>query len=158
MLSELDEDSSSKNWCPKPSRVQNRLKLLREISGAPSSRDVASAQRNRHRLMAAFRSSIRSRSTSQNLSDERRRLCVGSRWLVSSSFEAVLRDALEFGRFLQPPFGPRRPEACAPQSSRSHRQRFSLLVSPFLFTFGSCHDVTPVVTDLLRRLALHLSR
>jgi hypothetical protein len=95
MLSELDEDSSSKNWCPRPSRVQNRLKLLREISGAPSSRDVASAQRNRHRLMAAFRSSIRSRSTSQNLSDERRRLCAGSSWLVSSSFEAVLRDALE---------------------------------------------------------------
>jgi hypothetical protein len=46
--------------------------------------------------MAALRSSIRSRSTSQNLSDERRRLCAGSSWLVSSSFEAVPRDALEY--------------------------------------------------------------
>ena len=45
--------------------------------------------------MVALRSSIRSRSTSQNLSDESRRLCVGSSWLVSSSFEVVLRDALE---------------------------------------------------------------
>ena len=45
--------------------------------------------------MAALRSSIRSRSTSQNLSDERSRLCAGSSWLVSSSFEVVLRDALE---------------------------------------------------------------
>jgi hypothetical protein len=80
---------------PKPSGVQNHLKLLREISGAPSSRDVACAQRNGHRLMAALRSSIRSRSTSQNLSDERSRLCAGSSWLVSSSFQAVLRDALE---------------------------------------------------------------
>lgn len=95
MLSELDEDNSSKNWCPRPSRVQNRLKLLREISGAPSSRDVASAQRNRHRLMAAFRSSIRSRSTSPKSERRKKQAVRPSSWLVSSSFEAVLRDALE---------------------------------------------------------------
>jgi hypothetical protein len=47
---------------------------------------------------------------------------------------------------LPSPFGL---QAHAPWSSRSH-QRFSLLVSPFLFTFGSCHDLTTVVTDLLR--------
>jgi hypothetical protein len=35
--------------------------------------------------MVAMRSSIRSRSTSQYLSDERSRLCVGSSWAVSSS-------------------------------------------------------------------------
>jgi hypothetical protein len=39
MLSELYEDSSSKNWCARPSRVQNRFKVLREISGVPSSRE-----------------------------------------------------------------------------------------------------------------------
>jgi hypothetical protein len=60
-------------------------------------------------------------------------------------------------RFSQPAFGPRRSQASPPQSSCSH-QRFSLLVSSFLFTFGSPHDVTPVVTDLLRRLAFHLCR
>jgi hypothetical protein len=55
----------------------------------------------------------------------------------------------KLARFSQPPFGPRRSQASPPQSPRSH-QRFSLLVGPFLFTFGSCNDVTPVVTDLLR--------
>lgn len=60
-------------------------------------------------------------------------------------------------RFSQPTFRPRRSQASPPQSSCSH-QRCSLLVSPFQFTFGSSHDVTPVVTDLLRRLAFHLSR
>ena len=34
-----DEDSSSKNWCARLSRVQNRLKVIREISGVPSSRE-----------------------------------------------------------------------------------------------------------------------
>ena len=47
--------------------------------------ELVSPQRNRHRWLAALRSSIRSRSTSQNLSDERRRLCAGSNWGVSSS-------------------------------------------------------------------------
>jgi len=41
MLSELYEDSSSKNWCAGPSRVQNRLKVLRELPVA----NVASAQK-----------------------------------------------------------------------------------------------------------------
>lgn len=50
-----------------------------------------------------------------------------------------------FARFLQPPFRSRRSQACPPQSSRSH-QRFSLLVSPFVFTYGSCHHLTTVVT------------
>jgi hypothetical protein len=50
-----------------------------------------------------------------------------------------------FARFLQPPFRPRRSQACPPQSSCSH-QRFSLLVSPFLFTYGLSHDLTAVVT------------
>src|SRR5207244_685219 len=36
--------------------------------------------------------------------------------------------------------------------------RFSFLVNPLLFIFDSCHDLTPVVTDLLRRLALHFRR
>ena len=35
--------------------------------------------------MAAMRSSMRSRSTSQNLNDESRRLWLGSSWVVSSS-------------------------------------------------------------------------
>jgi hypothetical protein len=39
MLSDLDEDSSSKKWCARPSRVQNRLTVLHEISGVPSSRE-----------------------------------------------------------------------------------------------------------------------
>jgi hypothetical protein len=45
----------------------------------------------------------------------------------------------------------------APPSSRSH-QRLFLLVSSFLFTIGSCQDITPVVTELLRKSEFHLSR
>jgi hypothetical protein len=56
---------------------------------------LRSAQMSHYLLMAALRSSIRSRSTSQNLSDERRRLCTGSSSLVSSPFEVALRDASE---------------------------------------------------------------
>ena len=57
-----------------------------------------------------------------------------------------LQSLVMFAGPLQSPFGL---QAHAPWSSRSH-QRFSLLVSPFLFTSGSCHDLTTVVTDLLR--------
>src|SRR6184192_2072936 len=59
--------------------------------------------------------------------------------------------------FARSAFGLRCSRACPPQSSRSHK-RFSLLVNPLLFTFDSCHDLTPVVTNLLRRLALDLLR
>ena len=41
----------------------------------------------------------------------------------------------------------------APPSSRSH-QRLFLHVSSFLFTIGSCQDITPVVTELLRQSAI----
>jgi hypothetical protein len=51
--------------------------------------------RTGHRPMAATRSSIKSRSTSQYLSDERRRVCAGSTWLVSSSSLIAPCDALE---------------------------------------------------------------
>jgi hypothetical protein len=44
--------------------------------------------------MVAMRSSMRSRSTSQNLNDESRRLCVGSSWVVSSSSRIPRGDAL----------------------------------------------------------------
>jgi hypothetical protein len=51
--------------------------------------------------MVAMRSSIRSRSTSQYLSDERSRLCVGSSWAVSSSSRIprgnTLGQLLDFG-------------------------------------------------------------
>jgi hypothetical protein len=45
--------------------------------------------------MAVMRSSMRSRSTSQNLNDERRRLCAGSTWAVSLSSAIARGDALE---------------------------------------------------------------
>ena len=45
-------------------------------------------------LRAAIRSSIRSRSTSQYLSDERRRLCVDSNWVEASSCGIAHRIAL----------------------------------------------------------------
>jgi hypothetical protein len=45
--------------------------------------------------MVTTRSSIKSRSTSQYLSDERRRLCAGSTWVVSSSSIIAHRGALE---------------------------------------------------------------
>jgi hypothetical protein len=65
-------------------------------------------------------------------------------WLIRYSVRRCLGTLT---RFSEPPSGHRRSPS---QSSRSH-QRFSLLlVSPFLFTFASCHDITPVVTDLLR--------
>jgi len=44
--------------------------------------------------MPAVRSSMRSRSTSQNLNDESRRLWVGSNWVVSSSSRIPRGDAL----------------------------------------------------------------
>jgi hypothetical protein len=34
----------------------------------------------------------------------------------------------------------------------------SLLVSPFLFTYGSSHDLTTVVTDLLRQFVFRFPR
>ena len=37
-----------------------------------------------------------------------------------------------------------------PAPSSSFHRQFSVLVSLFVFTIGSCNDVTPVVTDLLR--------
>src|SRR5204862_2205097 len=43
------------------------------------------SQRNDHRLIAAIRSSIRSRSTSQNLSDDRTSLSISLVWTDSSS-------------------------------------------------------------------------
>jgi len=49
--------------------------------------------------MAAIRSSIKSRSTSQYLSDERRRLCAGSMWVDCSSimgFGGALEHLLDF--------------------------------------------------------------
>ena len=49
---------------------------------------------NAHRPMLAMRSSMISRSISQNLSDERRRLCVGSNWAMSLSSAMARRDAL----------------------------------------------------------------
>jgi hypothetical protein len=45
-------------------------------------------------LSVAIRSSIRSRSTSQYLSEERRRLCGDSNWVVASSCALVHRIAL----------------------------------------------------------------
>lgn len=55
------------------------------------------------------------------------------------------RCLVMFARSLRSSFGFRPSQAYAPQSSRSH-QRFSLLVRPFLVTYGSCHDLTAVVT------------
>ena len=76
-------------------------------------------------------------------------------WLNLSNILVIRRHAPVLVRFVRRSvFGL---QTHPPSSSRSH-QRFSLLVSPFLFTFGSCHDVTPVVTDLLRRFAFYLSR
>ncbi len=49
--------------------------------------------------MAAIRSSIKSRSTSQYLSDERRTLCAGSTWMDCSSVIAcggALQHVLDF--------------------------------------------------------------
>ena len=45
--------------------------------------------------MAVMRSSMRSRLTSQNLNDERRRLCAGSISAVSLSSAIARGDALE---------------------------------------------------------------
>ena len=61
-----------------------------------------------------------------------------TRWLVT--FARVFRPCLDCKRI----------QMFTPPSSRSH-QRLFLLVSSFLFTIGSCQDITPVVTELLRR-------
>jgi hypothetical protein len=93
---------------------------------------------------------MRSRSTSQNFSDEIRRLCAGSTWIDSSSSIISRRGGLEF-LF----------DFCSLRLDLDVLERGLLsrpalfndspfLVSPFLFTFGSCHNITPVVTDLLR--------
>jgi hypothetical protein len=60
-----------------------------------NSEDLVSSHRNAHRAIVAIRSSIKSRSTSQYLSDERRRLCAGSTWVDCSSIMAC-GDALEY--------------------------------------------------------------
>ena len=88
-------------------------------------------------LKAAIRSSMRSRSTSQNL---RRRKQQAVPWFNLGGFVIIRyrgrRCLGTFARFLRCPFGLRRSQTCPPQSSRSH-QRFPLLVIPFLVTFGS---------------------
>src|SRR5262245_10074653 len=47
-------------------------------------------QRNHHRLMAAMRSSIRSRSTSQNLRDDKRSLSISS--ASADSISSIVSD------------------------------------------------------------------
>ena len=158
MLSKLYEDSSSKNWCARPSRVQNRLKVLREISGVPSSRECRFHAKEPSLINGgyAFFDEI-----PLNFPKPQRRKQEAVPRLKLGGFVIIRyrgrRCVGRLARFSQPAFGPRRSQASPPQSSCSH-QRFSVLVSPFLFTFGSSHDVTPVVTDLLRRLAFHLSK
>src|SRR5215467_1046860 len=99
--------------------------------------------------MVDTRSSIKSRSTSQYFSDESSRLCIGSSWLISSSFVIAPRDALEnllvfcSFRLELGPFNLFRLD----RSALINDSPFSSFPS---FTFGSSHDITPVVIDLLR--------
>src|SRR5439155_16516229 len=72
--------------------AERDLKLLREVLARIR---CCLSQRNGHRPIAATRSSIRSCSTSQNLSDDRRSLSVSSVRADSSSSVVSGRDVPE---------------------------------------------------------------
>lgn len=78
-------------------RIQTRgfrIHVARGLGEGVSSSFVIS-RKDSQRPIAATRSSIKSRSTSQYLSDERRRLCAGSTWLDCSSSVVASDSALE---------------------------------------------------------------
>jgi len=115
MLSDLDEDSSSKNWCARPSRVQNRLKVLREISGVPSSRECRFRAKEPSLTNGgyAFFDEI-----PLNFPKPQRRKHETVCWFKLGSFVLVPHSTRRclgtLARFLRCPFGLRRSQTCPP--------------------------------------------